>query len=690
MNQCIGQSKLDSLWNVWGDEKEADTVRLDAIKQFTVQGYLFSDPDSAFYFAQLQYDFAKTKREKDYMTSALNLQGISFYLVGDYDEAIEYYFQALELYTEIGNKGGMGAALNNIGTVYLEKGDYDNAIKYLMGSLKVEESIGNQEGVADSYNNIGLIYKELGEYETAIELYEKCLEIQLDIDNQGGLSHVLNNMGVIYLNQGNNEKALDYFEQCLVISEEIEDIDAVALILHNIGLIHSDREDYIMAKEYFDRSLELYIELDDKIGIASSYTRLGKMFHKQKKYDKAIDYGNRGLRIALEIDANTPIMDASEILHQTYYTVNKSKPAYEMLLLYNRTKDSLESEENRNEIIRQEYKYVYEKKAEEDSIANLIEQNLKDAEILVERSEKEANLLVTYYLYAGLLIVLILAAFILNRYRVSNKQKAVIISQKKIVDTAFAELEVKNTEILDSIIYAKRIQSAILPPLKTVKSELPDSFILYKPKDVVAGDFYWLEKKASKVFFSVADCTGHGVPGALVSVVCINALNRTVREQGITDPGKILDNTRDIVVSEFEKSEEDVNDGMDIALCTIEGMKLQYAGANNPLWVVRNGQIISFRADKRPIGKFDFNLPYETHNVDLESGDVIYLFSDGYADQFGGDKGKKFKLKAFMALVERISAKSMEEQHQILETEFENWRGDIDQIDDICIMGIRV
>jgi serine phosphatase RsbU (regulator of sigma subunit) len=214
---------------------------------------------------------------------------------------------------------------------------------------------------------------------------------------------------------------------------------------------------------------------------------------------------------------------------------------------------------------------------------------------------------------------------------------------------------------------------------------------------VVAGDFYWMEQVApagnnneTKVLFAAADCTGHGVPGAMVSVVCNNALNRSVREYGLTDPGEILNKTREIVVAEFEKSEEEVKDGMDIALCSLEGNKLQYAGAHNPLWIIRNGAIIETKANKQPIGQFDNPEPYTTHSFDLEHGDAIYIFSDGYVDQFGGEKGKKFKSRAFRELLLSIQDKAMEEQKTIIDEAFSSWKGDLEQIDDVCVIGVRI
>jgi serine phosphatase RsbU (regulator of sigma subunit) len=297
------------------------------------------------------------------------------------------------------------------------------------------------------------------------------------------------------------------------------------------------------------------------------------------------------------------------------------------------------------------------------------------------RSQLKTNALLAFFALITVGIVLFFSLkSILSNDTLAKEQ---LITSKQIIQT-------KQTELLDSMKYAKRIQSAILPSAKLVKEYLKESFILYKPKDIVAGDFYWMEHKDSKVLFAAADCTGHGVPGAMVSVVCNNALNRSVREHGLTDPGQILDKTREIVVAEFEKSEEEVKDGMDIAICSLEGNKLKYAGAHNPLWIIRNGEILETKANKQPIGQFDHTEPYTTHSFDLEQGDAIYIFSDGYVDQFGGKKGKKFKAAAFRELLLSIQDKPMETQKTIIDESFNSWKGDLEQIDDVCVIGVKI
>lgn len=270
------------------------------------------------------------------------------------------------------------------------------------------------------------------------------------------------------------------------------------------------------------------------------------------------------------------------------------------------------------------------------------------------------------------------------------KFKKEVVRRKEAEDKIHEQF----SEIQDSINYAKRIQSAILPSDRIVKESLADSFILYKPKDIVAGDFYWLEKSSDQILIAACDCTGHGVPGAMVSVICNNALNRSVREFGLKEPGKILDKTRDIVISEFEKSEDEVKDGMDISLCalSVSTRTLNWSGANNPLWILRKDsvEIEEIKADKQPIGKYAAAKSFTTHQKNLEKGDLIYLITDGYQDQFGGDKGKKFKAAELKNLLISISNETMENQKKKIDEAFENWKGKLEQIDDVCIIGIRV
>ncbi len=282
-------------------------------------------------------------------------------------------------------------------------------------------------------------------------------------------------------------------------------------------------------------------------------------------------------------------------------------------------------------------------------------------------------------------IALILIPYTRTILRKDQEQKELFLIQKRMI-------EEKNKDITDSINYALKIQTSILPAAESFETNFEDSFVFYRSKDIVAGDFYWMERSGDDIYLACADCTGHGVPGAMVSVVCSNALNRAVNEMHLTDTGEILDAVRDIVVNQFHKGDREMNDGMDLGFAKINlsTMKMMFTGANNPLYKVSNGEFSIIECNKMPVGSYIEPKPFTSTELDLKKGDCYYFFTDGYADQFGGPKGKKFKYKPFQAILLENANKPMKEQMAQLENAFVDWIGDFEQIDDICVIGIRI
>lgn len=292
------------------------------------------------------------------------------------------------------------------------------------------------------------------------------------------------------------------------------------------------------------------------------------------------------------------------------------------------------------------------------------------------------------YAVCSLLTVFLVIFFIILYFRNDSEEYEEELEEKNRV------ISQKNSEVHDSITYAKRLQEAIMPPKEHISNSVTDSFILYQPKDIVAGDFYFAEQQGDYFFVAAADCTGHGVPGAMVSVVCSNALNRAVNELQLIKPGEILDKVTEMVVETFKKSNHDVKDGMDISLCVINRAtyEIAWAGANNPLWYINNNEeeLKEVTATKQPVGKSESYKLFTTHVFNLAKGAILYLFTDGYADQFGGPKGKKFKYKQLADLIMANKNLPMSEQCTLLERAFNSWKGNIEQVDDVCIIGLKL
>jgi serine phosphatase RsbU (regulator of sigma subunit) len=300
-------------------------------------------------------------------------------------------------------------------------------------------------------------------------------------------------------------------------------------------------------------------------------------------------------------------------------------------------------------------------------------------------NESEKNRQVKNLIFVVLVLVIAFTVFVVLNLIKNKKAKKLITAQKELI-------EEKQKEILESISYAKYLQEAILPSQDFLNQNFPNNFVIYKPKDIVAGDFYWSEKVNDLFFIAVADSTGHGVPGAMISIVCNNALNRAIKEFNLTDTGLILDKTRELVIATFEKSRNKVKDGMDISLLCIDYLnkKITWSGANNPLWYVYNNELKVIKANKQPIGNAERLEPFISHEIEYLDDTTFYLFTDGFADQFGGEKGKKFMYKQFSELLLSNNKVALNQQAVIINDVFEKWKSNVEQVDDVCVMGIKI
>ena len=577
----------------------------------------------------------------------------------------------------------LAIANNGLGIISRRMGNYSSSLSYYQASLKINEDLDKIESVASNYGNIGVIYRDMEEFDLAKDYYQKSLDIRLEGTDTVALVVCYNSFGILYRRMEKFDEALDYYYKSLALSSSVNNDEYIAQSYNNIGVVHVLKENYQEATKFFNKSYKLHSEKGNQAGMVRYHANMSHVYDKQGNVAKAISEGEIAYKIYLEMGRKNDLSQVALRLSKMYSKKKNYKEAlskYKDFIVY---RDSVFNEKTTKEVTQKEMQFEFDKQTMSDSLSRAEAEKITALEHQQEIDQQKT------LMYAGsliLLLVIIFSIVVFNRLKISNKQKATIEQQKLVV-------EIKNREITDSINYAKRIQSAILPSIDKIKESLPNSFVFYKPKDIVAGDFYWYKKVNNKIFIAVADCTGHGVPGAMVSVVCNNALNRAVNDFWLLDPAKILDKTAELVIEAFrENKHEDVKDGMDISLCSfdIENNKLEYAGAINSMFYITENKLKEIKGDKQPIGQFTDIKPFTLHKFNLNKGDKIYLFSDGYADQFGGSKGKKFMYKRFRELILGVSAKEFSKQKPALESEFNTWKEDLEQVDDVCVIGIEV
>ncbi len=601
------------------------------------------------------------------------------YLYSDPEKALTYATQELELAQKLNFKQGISVAENSIGIYYNTQGDFVNTLVHFLKSLKLQEELNDKAGLASSYCNIGNVYRNQQDLVKALEYYNKALKMARETKIRSLEATSLGNIGIVYAHQNDNDKALDHFLGAVKINEEIGNKRGMATFLGNVGLIYFEKGDNAKALECYSKAMQI----DEEIGNKNDYTRqlcnIGSLYVKQKKYKEAGDHLGRSLAMAKEIGSKSLIAENYNHFYQLDSAQGNYKSALEDHKLFIAYRDSINNEEAREKNLQVSMQYDFDKK----QAAIQAEQDKKDA---IAEQEKRKQQVVTWAITGGLFLLLVIALIIFRSLRITQ-------SQKKIISEKSDQLSEALRDVNASIVYAKRIQQAKLPKKEDINTLFNDNFILFRPKDIVSGDFYWMETVNDQVVFAACDCTGHGVPGAMVSVVCHNALNRAVREFGLIQPAAILDKTAEIVIENFSKSEEEIKDGMDISLCTFDPKTntLQWAGANNPLWLVRNGELTEVKANKQPVGMHENNQPFTNHTFKLSSGDVLYLFTDGYADQFGGESGqKKLTRKRFKDLILSLQQKSLNEQGIELDSFIANYRKNVEQVDDILVMGVKV
>ncbi len=601
----------------------------------------------------------KSKDEKAHAWSLL-LKAIGSFLLSKEENYLDLLFKSKTWFDHNSENFGFPVCLYFIGNVYESLGDYDQALHYVHEGIKAAEKIGFDEGQSDALSVAGIIYSRIGNQVNAIKNFKECLKIRGNLRNYKAMASTLNLIARSYSLSGDYKNSLHHYKKSLSLRERYNDTGGLPWTYLGMASLMEKFEHVKEAQQQYKKGLEINKNSEDKRYNLHCLIGLGRLAIKSDQLKDAENYLKNAQEIAEALNAKPLLFEIYHAFAELYEIQNKSIDALSFYKKFHVLKEEVLNSDSQKRIHNQQVSFA------------------------IEKSQKEAEI-----------------------YQLKN------VELKK----AFEEIEEKNKDITDSINYAKRIQQAKLPKLEDIYACLPQSFILFKPKDIVSGDFYFFHNPNIKshselvsessqtgnvnkvrndelVIIAAADCTGHGVPGAFMSMIGLERLDDAVSQT--TDTSEILKQLNKGIKTSLRQSdsEESTRDGMDIALCSfdVKNRILKYAGANRPLWIIRKGQaeIEETKATKKALGGLtDDEQHFDTHTLKLNKGDTVYIFSDGYVDQFNADD-KKLMSRLFKEILFSIQDKSMEEQKEFLNTFIENWKVNTEQTDDILVIGIRV
>lgn len=566
------------------------------------------------------------------------------------------------------NDSSRGKILTQIGTYYMDNGNFPLAIQSLLKSKNIFENLKNEYGIFDCNNRLAITYCHTNNYKLGLEYLTQCKK---QIDD----GRLYDNLGYIHYNQNNTEQAKTYWEKSLDYYKS--DTLTTARLFNKLGSCYEIQGKIKIATSYYNKSLEMSESINDRMGMVGAYASLGDIHFALNNYSTALEFENKSLKLSKELGDLLSTRETEKMLSDIYLQLGNCKASFEHFKNYISVRDSLVNEDNIKAIVKIEENHKFEN-------IQSIEKSKQDKLDVIAQQEKQRQRVIIYSIGIGLILVMIFSIFIFSALKRNQKARMIITQQKSIVDG-------QKKDILDSIIYASRIQRAILPPDDFIKDTLPEHLIYFQPKDSVSGDFYFVDRKDDKIFWASCDATGHSVNGGMLSMLSMNILTEIIKE-GETIPSKILDKLNERFNKSLHKKDDNsVRDGLDITICSLDKttMELNFSGANNPLWIINNGVITEYKTDKMPIGQIDKKESYTNHTIQLKKDSVVYTFSDGICD-LHSKENKKFMKKRFRELLLSVQDKSMKEQKNIISETLNKFKGQAEQVDDMLLIGIKI
>ena len=681
---------------------------------FGIIQYIQSNYDQALVYFKKSLKISQTIKDQSGIANAYHYLGGVFDDQGNYPKALEYHHKALKIRGKLGNQAHLADTHNNIGAVYIAQGNYSQALNQFFKDLQIQQKLGNKSSIADSYNNIGAVYETQGDFKKALEYYFKSLKMLEELGNRLKMSASYNNIGVTYRMQKKYTLAQNYYAKSLEINLEKADKYGIANNHYNIGETYLIQKKYDKALTYLDKSLNISFKIGNKSLTSSAYIALGQTYRALKNHPKAVIYLNKGIALATKIGSPLITQDGYETLAQIHKTQGDYKAAFENYVLFKQMSDSLINEANTKKIARLETTYEFQQ--EKDSLyqASILQSNQLKQEQLTNKFQRNINLLISVVL--GIVAVFAFFAYrsrqyqkhlntqlsqqkedLRETYEELRQSQEEVFAQKNAIENQNELLSAQNLKISQSINAAQTIQEAILPLNERMQQDFKEHFVIYSPKDVVSGDFYWYDKIENKQILGAIDCTGHGIPGAFMSMIGFTLLNKIISTHKITDPAGILENMRHEIHHTLKQDTTGKQSGMDAAFVTIQSTKdalvqVEFAGARRPLWYIdqNSSEVQEIRGAKISVGIVYKNTRTIVNNtLHFQPNTLIYLGSDGFADQNDATQNK-LSPETLREMIYEISHLPLSEQKRTLVNALDKHMQGTEQRDDILLLGIKV
>lgn len=647
--------------------------------------------DTTFHYAKRAEALAHKINDQKGVADAQYQRAYAMFYAGDGDSSLRMYARLIKDYRALGDSSGVAACYNKAGFIYRERGDRLRALKHYHAALAA--NVNNQDitEAAGSYLNIGLIHHDQEEFDEALKYELQALALYQKTTDLNRTCNALLRIGNVYMDTKQDTIALTYYQQALGISQQVQSNRLIAISLNNMAMVYSHWNDHNRALSLYRQALEMRRKIGDLNGVSLILNNLGEEHLELDNLDSSFYYYSLSYELSDSIGYKDMLMSNSLGFSMVYKAQGKNDLAIDWYVKYHKLYEEINKEENTKEITRLNKTLEAEERTRE--LEHMAQQKIIDDAALSQEKIKG------WFLGGILVIVVVLAVFIFVNNRKTRRTNVLLETQKTEIAEQKKIVEEQHRDIVDSVNYALRIQQAVLPSRSELKRIFPESFMIYKPRDIVSGDFWWIAEKAGVKVVVVADCTGHGVPGAFMSLIGTSLLNEIIIEKSITDPGIALNLLSEKVMKALHQNEDraSAQDGMDIAVAVIDEQAdlLTFAGANNSLYYTDiNGQLHEIKGDRQPIGFYlDKHQPFQVHTVPLGDITNIYMLTDGYPDQFCGNAGtqfgKKFKYSRLKTTLTNVQHLNTLQQKEHLQKTFEDWKGNMFQVDDVLMLGIK-